>query len=318
MFFEYNPFGINWGHMSWGHAVSTDMIHWNELPVAIPESNDVMIFSGCAVVDSNNTSGFGKNGKIPMVAIYAGNNTKTGIQDQRLAYSLDYGRTWTKYGGNPVITINSKNFRDPKVFWYRPDHQWIMVVALSAEHKVRFYSSPDLKHWTKLSDFGQTGAVSGVWECPMLDKVKVVGHPNETKWVLEVGINPGAISGGSGGQYFIGGFNGKTFTPDPMFANSAHWVDYGKDFYAATSWDNIPPEDGRTLWLGWMDNWQYAGNAPTAPFRGMMSIPRSILVQKGSNGYYLVQQPVKELNSLRGNHYHFDNLSVSSGKSVLN
>jgi len=317
LFFQYNPFGHTWGHMSWGHAVSPDMIHWKQLPVAIPEANNVMIFSGSAIVDSNNTSGFGKDGKIPMIAVYAGYNTKTHIQDQRLAYSLDYGRTWTKYKNNPVITLHTKNFRDPKVFWYKPDHHWVMVVALSARHKVRFYSSPDLKHWNKLSDFGPVGATGGVWECPMLDKVKVAGYPSQTKWVLEIGLNPGSVAGGSGGQYFIGDFNGKKFTPDPAFRNKTHWVDYGKDFYAATSWANIPPGNGRTLWLGWMDNWQYAAKAPTHPFRGMMSIPRSIHVKKGSNGYYLVQQPVRELDKLRGRHFHFDNLTVSSGSISL-
>jgi len=317
LFFQYNPFGHKWGHMSWGHAVSPDMIHWKQLPVAIPEANNVMIFSGCAVIDSNNTSGFGKNGKIPMIAVYAGYNTKTHIQDQRLAYSLDYGRTWTKYSQNPVITLHNKNFRDPKVFWYAPDHHWIMVVALSDQHKLRFYSSDNLKQWTKLSDFGPMGATGGVWECPMLDKVKVTGHPSETKWVLEIGLNPGSVAGGSGGQYFIGDFNGKTFTPDPAFKNNTHWVDYGKDYYAATSWANIPPEDGRTLWLGWMDNWQYAQDAPSHPFRGMMAFPRSIHVKKGPRGYYLLQQPVNELHSLRGKHYHFNNLTVSPGTTSL-
>ena len=311
LFFQYNPYGHTWGHMSWGHAVSPDMIHWKQLPVAIPEAHHIMIFSGCVVVDSNNTSGFGKNGKIPMVAIYAGNNTITHIQDQRLAYSLDNGRTWKKYRGNPVITLHSRNFRDPKVFWYRPEKKWIMVVALSAQHKVRFYSSPNLKKWTKLSDFGPLGATGGAWECPMLDKVKEAGNPSQTKWVLEISVS-------GRGQYFIGNFNGKIFTPDPAFKKGSHWVDYGKDFYAATSWANIPPKDGRTLWLGWMENWQYASKAPTYPFRGMMTIPRTIHVKKGIHGYFLLQQPIKELKKLRGKHFHFKNLTVRSGEQLMN
>lgn len=309
LFFQYNPYGSKWGHMSWGHAVSPDMIHWKQLSVAIPEANHIMIFSGSAVVDSNNTSGFGKDGKIPMVAIYTGYNTQTHIQDQRLAYSLDYGRTWTKYKGNPVINIDSKNFRDPKVFWYQPKHYWVMVVSLATQHKVRFYSSPDLKKWTKLSEFGPDGATSSAWECPMLDKVSVQGQPSQKKWVLEISS---AIDGVQNGIYFVGDFNGKTFTPDPEYKNNAHRVDYGMDFYAATSWANIPTKDGRTLWLAWMDNWKYAQDAPTHPFRGLMTIPRSVSLKKKNNGYQLIQNPVKELQSLRGKHYHFDNLSVSS------
>ncbi|HYW34461.1 MAG TPA: glycoside hydrolase family 32 protein [Balneolaceae bacterium] len=314
LFFQYNPFGNKWGHMSWGHAVSSDMIHWKQLPVAIPEANNEMIFSGSAVVDSNNTSGFGKNGKIPMVAIYAGYNTKTHIQDQRLAYSLDHGHTWTKFKGNPVITLHSKNFRDPKVFWYAPDKEWIMVVALSAQHKVRFYRSPDLIHWKKLSDFGPQGATEGNWECPILSKVHVKNEPSQKKWVLEIS---GKIDSVQNGLYFVGNFNGKTFIPDPAFKDNPHRVDYGMDFYAATSWANIPASDGRTLWLAWMDNWQYAQQAPTHPFRGMMTVPRSITLQKGDDSYYLLQNPVKELHSLRGQHFHFSNLAIHSGKLSL-
>lgn len=215
LFYQYNPFGDKWGHMSWGHAVSPDMVHWQHLPLALPEADGVMIFSGSAVVDWKNSSGFGKDGKPPLVAIYTGCRVDSdGVQFECIAYSNDKGRTWTKYPGNPVINLNSKDFRDPKVQWYEPTKSWIMTVSLSAEHKVCFYGSPNLKDWTLLSKFGPAGATSGVWECPDLFQLPVTGT-DEKRWVLAVNINPGSIAGGSGGQYFIGQFDGKQFTPDP-------------------------------------------------------------------------------------------------------
>ncbi len=320
LFFQYNPFGQVWGHMSWGHAVSRDLIHWKQLPVALKEANGVMIFSGSAVVDWNNTSGFGKNGKTPLVAIYTGYHPKSHLQDERIAYSLDNGRTWTKYSSNPVLNINSDNFRDPKVFWYQPDHHWIMILALSDQHKVSFYSSNNLKNWTHLSDFGPKAATGGVWECPMLQPMAVDGNSHNIKWVLEVGLNPGSIAGGSGGQYFIGNFDGKKFTatqPTGAPGDSVLWVDYGKDFYAATSWSDIPKSDGRTLWLGWLDNWQYGQKAPTSPWRGGMSVPRSVGLKTFPDGIKLVQNPARELQKLRYDHHHLSNITVSGKNDEL-
>jgi sucrose-6-phosphate hydrolase SacC (GH32 family) len=215
LFYQYNPFGNTWGHMSWGHAVSPDMVHWKHLPLALPEADGVMIFSGSAVIDWNNTSGFGKDGKPPMVAIYTGCRVDSdGVQFECIAYSNDKGRTWTKYSGNPVINIDSKDFRDPKVQWYEPTKSWIMTVSLSAQHKVRFYGSPNLKDWTLLSEFGPAGGTAGVWECPDLFQLPVQGT-DEKRWVLAVNMNPGSIAGGSGGQYFVGEFDGKQFKADP-------------------------------------------------------------------------------------------------------
>lgn len=214
LFYQYNPSGDTWGNMSWGHAVSTDLVHWKQLPVAIPQDANEMIFSGSVVLDRNNTSGLGTKGNPPLVAVYTSDQKATGIQEQSLAYSTDGGLTWTKYSGNPVLDINSQNFRDPKVFWYAPAHRWLMTLALSAQHEVSFYSSTDLKHWTHLSDFGPAGATGGAWECPDLFPLEVDGDPNDVKWVLAVGSNPGSIAGGSGVQYFIGEFNGTTFTSD--------------------------------------------------------------------------------------------------------
>ncbi len=461
IFYQYNPHGDKWGHMSWGHAVSRDLVRWEHLPLALPEDGDIMMFSGSAVVDSKNTSGFGKDA---LVAIYTGHNEKAKRQDQRLAYSTDKGRTWTQYSGNPVLDIKEADFRDPKVFWHEPSGRWIMVVAMSTAKTIRFYGSPDLKEWTFLSEFGPAGATGGLWECPDLFALPVDG--GEKKWVLLVNINPGAPAGGSGCQYFVGEFDGKKFVseyppanaapsqgesaasegvvlgdfedftyvnwtsldgeafaggparPDPTsdtrgfegqgLADSfggrdehqgvlvsqdftieadhisfligggnypdlmginlivdgnvvrtatgnnspnlmpmiwdvsdlrgktarleifdrydgtdwghilvdhivmgegeasprsgdgpALWADYGKDFYAAVTWSDIPPADGRRILLGWMSNWDYADKVPTAPWRGAMTIPRSLKLVRTPDGIRLAQQPVAELQGLR-------------------
>ncbi|WP_330350859.1 GH32 C-terminal domain-containing protein [Streptomyces sp. NBC_00582] len=214
LFYQYNPNGDSWGDMSWGHAVSTDLVHWKELPLALSYDDKEMVFSGSAVVDRDNTTGFGTQKNPPMVAIYTRHDKSTGLQSQSLAYSTDRGRTWTRYPGNPVIDIGSRDFRDPKVQWYAPTRSWLMTVSLSAEHKVRFYSSKNLKDWTQLSEFGPAGATGGVWECPDLFPLAVDGHENNIKWVLVVNINPSGIAGGSAAQYFIGDFDGTKFTAD--------------------------------------------------------------------------------------------------------
>ena len=213
LFYQYNPVGDKWGHMSWGHAVSPDMVHWQHLPLALPEADGVMIFSGSAVVDWNNTSGLGQDGKPPLVAVYTGYRASDNLQFQCIAFSNDKGRTWTKFPGNPVININSKDFRDPKVQWYEPAKRWVMTVSLSAEHKVRFYGSTNLINWTLLSEFGPAGATSGVWECPDLFELPLEGA-REKRWVLAVNTGSGSVAGGSGGQYFIGQFDGTRFVPD--------------------------------------------------------------------------------------------------------
>jgi sucrose-6-phosphate hydrolase SacC (GH32 family) len=465
LFYQYNPFGDKWGHMSWAHAVSPDMVHWKHLPLALAEEDGVMIFSGSAVVDWKNSSGFGKDGRPPLVAIYTGYRASDKLQFQCIAFSNDKGRTWTKYSGNPVINLNSKEFRDPKVQWHEASKRWIMTVSLSVEHKVQFYGSTNLRDWTLLSEFGPAGATTGVWECPDLFELPVEGTL-EKRWALVVNIGSGSVAGGSGGQYFIGQFDGTKFVADqdsvlkPMpefvpvgkiiadfegetygdwkvtgdafgpgpakgrFANqnpvagyrgerlvnsfiqadaatgtltspefvvlqpfinfligggahketrmdllvdgkavrtasgkdnerlgwaswnvaefagrpaklqivdehkggwghvnvdqimladaparaaseAALWFDYGADCYAAVSWSDVPAADGRRLWIGWLSNWQYAQEVPTAPWRSAMTIAREVGLRKTADGIRLVQKPVREQAALRGKHSVF-------------
>jgi len=318
LFYQYNPFGNEWGHMSWGHAVSRDLVHWEHLPVAIPEQNGVMIFSGSAAVDWKNSGGFCKSPDAKsdpcLVAVYTGYTGKE--QNQNIAFSQDRGRTWTPYAGNPVIDLHLADFRDPKLFWDEPRRRWVMVTVLPTEHKVRFFGSTDLKHWTALSDFGPAGAVGGVWECPDLFELPVENEPGESRWVLSVNLNPGGVAGGSGDQYFVGQFDGTTFTnenPD----GPALWSDYGKDFYASTSFSDLPRSDGRRIWMGWLDNWEYAARVPTSPWRGQQSIPRLLALRRLAEGIRLVQQPVRQLQGLRGRHVVVDSESVEAANRAL-
>lgn len=298
LFFQYNPFGDQWGHMSWGHAVSTDLLHWRELPVAIPEQGTEMVFTGSVVVDEHNTSGLCTGGKPCMVAVYTGHHTnKPTQQNQNLAYSNDNGRTWTRYTGNPVLDLHLSDFRDPSVFRDDEHHRWVMSVAMPREHTVRLYASPDLKQWTQLSEFGPAGAVSGDWECPDLLRVPADKGRGEI-WALKVGLNPGALQGGSGEQYFLGSFDGTRFTPSTQ-PGAQGWTNYGKDDYCAISFNHLP-QGQRPVLLGWMSNWQYAGKLPTSPWRGQMSLPRRLSYITDSSGLALKQQPITE--PLRAGH----------------
>lgn len=317
LFYQHNPFGNTWGHMSWGHAVSDDLVHWEHLPLALKEENNIMIFSGSAVVDHNNTTDFGTEDNPPLVAIYTGHHTDSEppIQDQRIAYSLDEGRTWTKYQGNPVID-GTEDFRDPKVVWHESSKKWVMVVALSAEQVVQFYGSKDLKEWELLSEFGPAGAADGIlWECPDLFELQVDGDSTQSRWVLQVDVNPGAVAGGSGGQYFVGYFDGQSFTEDPSTQGQTLWVDYGRDFYAVQSFSDIPAEDGRRLWLAWMNNWDYANRIPTDPWRSAMSVPRQVGLTLTDNGYRVIQTPLAELQSLRASHTELQDIEILPGSS---
>ena len=304
LFFQYNPHGDRWGHMSWGHAVSRDLVHWQELPIAIPETADVMAFSGTAVVDWNNTTGFGRDGKPPLVAIYTGHNPKAKLQSQYVAYSNDRGRTWTVHG--EVLSVGSPEFRDPKVFWHAPTKRWVMVAVMALENRAVLFTSPDLKQWTFASSFGPAGGRGKNWECPDLFELPVEGGaPGEKRWVLGINLGDNAVGGGSGGQYFVGDFDGKRFTPVPGSPGEAQWMDYGADFYAAVSWNDLPKDDPRRIWIGWANDWRYAEAIPTWPARGLMTVPREVTLKKTPAGYRIAQAPVREVASLRGGRQDF-------------
>ncbi len=315
LFNQYNPSGDLWGHMSWSHSVSKDLVSWRELPVALNDENGVAIFTGSAILDSSNTTGFGRNGIAPLIAIYTGNSAR--LQTQNLAYSLDEGRTWTKYSGNPVLDLHESDFRDPMVFWHAPTKRWIMVASLALQHKVLFFSSADLKSWTKLSEFGPAGANAVPnWECPNIFELPVEDAAGQKKWVLEVGVGDNGPGGGSATQYFVGDFDGTTFKDDNPL-NQTLWVDYGSDFYAAQTWSNIPQADGRRIAIAWMDNWKYAANLPTSPWRGQLTSPRELGLVKTSDGIRLTQTPVDELRALRDKHVQLRNATWADAQALL-
>ena len=297
LYYQYNPFGDQWGHMSWGHAESTDLIHWQERPVAIPEDERASIFSGSVVVDTHHTSGFG-DGRTPvLVAIYTGCLRRPeGGQAQELAYSTDRGRTWTKYEANPVLDLGLRDFRDPKVFWHAPTSRWIMLAVVPDAHQVRFYASPDLRRWHELSRFDQPLDGQGIWECPdLIERPVVGGAPGETAWMLKVDVFEGHPSKGSGARLFFGHFDGTRFDAQP--SNAPLWADWGADFYAALSWANLPPSPDRAVWIGWMNCHRYAKHLPTSPWRGSMSVPRELSLHRDAGGLHLRQMPVRELDA---------------------
>jgi fructan beta-fructosidase len=314
LFFQFNPFGNSWGHMSWGHAISTDMVHWEHLPVAVPELDGIMAFSGCAVVDWHNSSGFGVGGQPPLVIVYTGHReTAPRNQDQRLVYSNDRGRTWAFYDGNPVLDIGSSEFRDPKVLWHAPSQSWVMVVVLADQLKVSFYTSHDLKTWAHQSDFAAASTTDRLWEVPELFELKIE-NSSETRWVLKVDAFEMGLAGRVAGRYFVGQFDGVQFVPDNLEIEP-NWVDFGQDFYAAISWSDIP--DGRRIWLGWMSNWNYARDTPTHPWRGAMTIPRSLRLSKVAGKLRLVQEPIRELEALRGHLYSLPATVIPEGSTKL-
>lgn len=309
LFFQYFPDSTVWGPMHWGHATSKDLVHWAQQPIALYPDSLGYIFSGSAVVDVNNTSGFGENGKIPLVAMFThhdpkGEKERSGIyQNQSLAYSLDEGQTWTKYSGNPVLkNPGIKDFRDPKVSWYEAGQKWIMTLATL--DRITFYSSPDLKTWSKESEFGkEAGAHGGVWECPDLF---TLDHDGEKIWILIVNINPGGPNGGSATQYFTGKFDGKTFTP---FQTDTRWLDYGPDEYAGITWANT---GDRKIFFGWMSNWQYANVVPTEMWRSACTVARELGLQKQGDRYLVTSQPVKELTTLEEKTISVDNVAATN------
>jgi fructan beta-fructosidase len=300
LFFQYNPEDNQWGNMSWGHATSTDLINWQELPLAISHTPTHAIFSGSAVVDYFNTTGFGSLENSAIVAIYTQHQHDGLRQAQSLAYSTDEGLTWQHYEGNPILDLEMKNFRDPKVSWNTVNEAWVMSVVKPEEFTVAFYQSPDLKSWELLSEFTNKNGTDGVWECPDLFPLPVNNNPADIKWVLLVSVNPGGVTGGSGTHYFIGDWNGKEFIADNR---TTRWLDYGRDNYAGVTFNDAP--ENRRIYLGWMNNWDYAKKIPANPARGSMTIPRELSLVKIDDRITLIQNPVKEINISEVNDQRF-------------
>lgn len=308
LFFQYYPGGNVWGPMHWGHATSKDLVHWKEQPIALYPDSLGYIFSGSAVVDVNNTSGFGKNGKVPLVAIFTSHDPKgekerrNDYQTQSIAYSLDEGKTWAKYAGNPVLkNPGIRDFRDPKVSWLDSQKKWIMTLA--TKDRVTFFSSKDLKAWTKESEFGEKlGAHGGVWECPELFTIPYEG---KKYWVLTVSVNPGGPNGGSATQYFVGQFDGKMFTP---YNTDTRWVDYGPDDYAGVTWSNTGV---RKIFLGWMSNWLYARLVPTEKWRSAMTVPRNLALKKVGENFFVTSTPIPELKTIYGKGFTLKDISAA-------
>lgn len=311
LFYQHYPDSNVWGPMHWGHAVSEDLVHWENQPIALYPDSLGYIFSGSAVVDHTNSSGLGSGGQPPLIAIYTYHDVEAeragrdDHQTQAIAYSNDKGRSWTKYDGNPVIPNDRpiRDFRDPKVTWDAEREQWVM--ALAAQDRIMFWRSTNLTDWDLLSEFGMDlGGHGGVWECPDLFPLPVEGS-GETKWILLVSINPGGPNGGSATQYFVGDFDGTTFTPDPTFLPEVQngegvWIDYGRDNYAGVTFSDIPENDGRRIFIGWMSNWLYAQEVPTTVWRSAMTVPRSLTLHRLPIGYRVFSTPVRELDKLRG------------------
>jgi fructan beta-fructosidase len=325
MFYQHNPEGDTWGHMSWGHATSRDMMKWEHQPIALqdyPNGNgtSTMFFSGTAIADKNNTSGFGQNGESPLVAIYTAHTDSSGTgisQTQSLAYSLD-GKQFTRYDKNPLINLHTTDFRDPKVFWQEGNRQWIMIVAKPLDFRLQLYASPDLKSWDLLSEFGdKLGDQSKIWECPDMFPLPVENEAGTTKWVVTLSGGHPQQNNFAGMQYFIGSFDGNTFTPDAL--PYPLYLDYGKDFYAGIIFNNLPEDDRRKIMIGWQNSLEYASVTPTQGFRGQMSVPRELSLYKNENGQYrLKSYPAREVNAYRGRLLSTQSSVAVTGSKVLN
>ena len=311
LYYQHNPYGSKWQNMTWGHSVSTDLVSWEHLPLAIEPDGLGAIFSGSCAIDRENTAGYGENA---VVAMYT---SAAKSQIQSLAGSKDGGLTFEKYSGNPVLPLESEA-RDPNMFWNPETKEWTLILAHALDHEMLIFTSPDLKTWTLQSAFGKgLGAQEGVWECPDLFELNVPGS-KKSKWALICNINPGGPFGGSAAQYFIGDFDGKTFRADTDRNGNVptKWMDYGKDHYATVSWSDAP--DNRRVVIGWMSNWEYAAEVPTNQFRSANTLPRELKLFKGTDGdLYLASAPASELLGLRGTAIA-ESGKASLGKTDLN
>ena len=297
LFYQYHPTDSVWGPMHWGHAVSRDLLSWTHLPIALAPVALGVCFSGTAMVDKGDKSGLfdGNDGLLAYYTITADNALFN--QSQGLAYSSDNGRHWTKYAGNPVIANPGfEDFRDPKVFWHEQTQAWIMLTTVGQQ--IAIYRSMDAKTWLFSSFFGEEHGAHDerAWECPDLFEISVEGS-KQTRWVLIVGVQRGAYSGGSGTQYFVGQFDGEQFTNENT-PETVLWLDYGRDFYATQTWSDIPTTDGRRIGISWMSNWLYANQVPTQSWRSAMTIPQELTLKDTPDGFRLCHAFIRELEAL--------------------
>ena len=314
LFYQYYPDSTVWGPMHWGHATSRDLTHWNHEPIALYPDSLGYIFSGSAVIDHKNTSGFGTEDNPAMVAIYTYHNMEgersgfVDYQTQGIAYSLDDGLTWEKHKENPVIdNPGIKDFRDPKVFWHEASEKWILVLV-AGDH-AQIYQSVNLIDWKFASSFGHNlGAHGGVWECP--DLFAMTTDQGTQKWILSVSINPGGPNGGSATQYFVGEFDGTSFSTDQK---DIKWLDQGRDNYAGVTYNDAPNSD-RVL-VGWMSNWDYAQVTPTAPWRSAMTLPRRLELKVEDSNFFLVQKPILD-TTLIAHSREIDRATLNDGLSL--
>jgi fructan beta-fructosidase len=299
LFFQHNPVSIQWGNMTWGHATSPDLVHWEQLDHALWPDRLGTMFSGSAVVDWANTTGFQIGDEKPLVAIYtAAGGTSPESADQPftqcLAYSTDCGRTWTKYAGNPVLPHIRGGNRDPKVIWHTPSERWIMVLYLDGAD-FAFFASPDLKTWTHLHDL----TMPECSECPDFFELPVADDPTEQKWIF-IAAN---------GHYLVGAFDGERFTPE----SGPHIADWGANYYAVQTYSDIPASDGRRIQLAWMAKGVY----PDMPFNQQMNFPTTLTLRRTPDGVRLYREPIREIETLRADRHTWANLPLRPGENPL-
>jgi sucrose-6-phosphate hydrolase SacC (GH32 family) len=295
LFFQHNPFGVNWGNMTWGHAVSKDLIHWRQLRNAIEPDELGTIFSGSAVVDWNNTSGFRTGKENVLVAFYTSAGKHAPVPrpfTQSIVYSNDRGRTWVKYKNNPVIGHIRAENRDPKVVWHEPTQNWIMALYLDADDFL-LLSSKDIRHWTPLHEIKLTGSD----ECPDFFELPVDADPSNTRWVFW----------GGDGRYMVGSFDGRRFIAETDAIQSKVGT-----YSAAQTWSDIPRSDGRRIQIGWTK-----GKFPGMPFNQQLSVPCQLTLRRFGEGIRLCRVPVREIKKLRGRKYSFGPVTLKPGENIL-
>ncbi|MDB5328689.1 MAG: sacC, partial [Phycisphaerales bacterium] len=299
LFFQHNPESVNWGNMTWGHAVSPDLVHWTQLPDALKPDKLGTMFSGSAVVDADNTSGFGHGNEKPLVAMYTaagGTNPASKGQPftQCIAFSNDKGRTWTKYAANPAIPHIAGENRDPKLIWHEATRKWIVALYLDGD-QFALFGSPDLKKWTKLQQLGMPGCS----ECPDFFPLHLDGGAAKTKWIFTA----------ANGHYLVGDFDGTIFTAEP----GVQQADFGNSNYAVQTYSDIPAADGRRIQIGWMRDGKY----PRMPFNQQMSFPAELQLKTTADGPRLFKQPIKEIETLHGKPSEWTDLKLNPGENPL-